>query len=68
MEVAVASRCAGGIDAQLGEGGGQVPRAVASAQRGGSWVAGLVQVQRRGQRGGEVEAGQVGQRAAGVEG
>lgn len=67
MEVAVAPRRVGGIDAQLGEGGGQVPRAAAPTQGGRSWVARLVLVQRRGQRGGEVEAGQVGQRAAGVE-
>lgn len=68
VEVAVASLCVGGIDAQLSERGGQVPRAAAPAQRGGSWVAGLVLVERRGQRGGEVQAGQVGQRAAGVQG
>lgn len=67
VEVAVASLCVGGVDAQLSEGGGQVPRAAPPTQRGGSWVAGLVLVKRRGQRGGEVEAGQVRQRAAGVE-
>ncbi len=68
VEVAVASLCIGGVDAQLSEGGGQVPRAAPPAQRGGSWVAGLVLVKRRGQRGGEVETGQVRQRAASVEG
>lgn len=67
MEVAVASLCVGSVDAQLSEGGGQVPRAAPPAQRGGSRVARLVLVKRCGQRGGEVEAGQVGQRAAGVE-
>lgn len=68
VEVAVASLRAGGVDAQLSEGGGQVPRAAPPAQRGGSRVGGLVLVERRGQRGGKVETGQVGQRAAGVEG
>lgn len=68
VEAAVASLCIGGVDAQLSEGGGQVARAAAPAQRGGSWVARLVLVERRGQRGGEVETGEVGQRAARVEG
>ena len=68
VEAAVASRCVGGVDAQLGQRGGQVPRAAAPAQRGGSWVTGLVLVQWRGQRRREVEAGQVRQRAASVEG
>lgn len=67
VEVAVACLCVGGVDAQLSEGGGQVPCAAAPTQRGGSKVARLVLVKRRGQWGGEVEAGQVGQRAAGVE-
>lgn len=56
LEVAVASLCAGGIDAKLGEGGSQVPRAATSAQR---WVGWLILIKRCGQRGGEVEAGQV---------
>ena len=68
VEVAVASLRVGGVDAQLSEGGGQVPRAVPPAQGRGSGVARLVLVERRGQRGGEVQTGQVGQRAAGVEG
>lgn len=68
VEVAVASLRIGGVDAQLREGGGEVSRAAPPAQRGGSLVARLVLVERRRQRGGEVQAGQVGQRAAGVEG
>ncbi|TNN27875.1 hypothetical protein EYF80_061978 [Liparis tanakae] len=51
----------------MSKGGGQVPRAAPPAQRGASWVAGLVLIQRCGQRGGEVKAGQVRQRAAGTE-
>lgn len=68
VEVAVASLCVGGVDAQLSEGGGQVPRAAPPAQRRGSWVARLVLVKWCWQWGGEVEAGQVRQGAAGVEG
>lgn len=68
VEAAVASLCIGGVDAQLSEGGGQVACAAAPAQRGGSEIARLVLVERRGQRGGEVETREVGQRAAGVEG
>jgi len=67
MEVAVASLYVGGIDAQMSKGGGQVPRAAPPAQRGASWVAGLVLIKRCGQRGGEVKAGQVRQRAAAIE-
>lgn len=66
VEAAVAST--GCIDAQLGEGGRQVPCAAPPTQGGGSWVTGLILIQRRGQRGGEVEAGEIGQRAASVEG
>lgn len=49
VEVAVASLRAGGVDAELSEGGGQVPCAAPPAQRRGSWVGGLILVQRRGQ-------------------
>lgn len=56
----------GAVNAQLSESGGQVSSAAASAQSRGSWVTGLVLVQRRGQRGGEVEDGQVRQRTAGA--
>lgn len=62
----VAAVSSDGVDTQLGEGGGQVSGAAAPAQSRGCWVTGLVLVQRRGQRRREVEAGQVGQRAAGV--
>lgn len=47
---------AGAVDAQLGEGAGQVPRAAAAAERR---VPGLLGVQRRGQRRWEVQAGQI---------
>lgn len=51
----------GAVDAQLGEGAGQVPRAAAATERR---VSGLLGVQRRGQWRREVQAGQIRQRAA----
>lgn len=59
-------RVAEGIDAQLGQSGGQVARAAAPTQ--GRGVARLVWVQRGGQWRREVQAGEVGQGAPRVQG
>lgn len=67
MEAAVSSLRVGGVDPQLGEGGGQVSRAAATTQRGRPWETRFVLVQWRGQWRGEVEAGEVRQRAASVQ-
>lgn len=53
----------GGAEAQVGEVGSEVPGAVGAAQ---GREGGLLGVQRGGQRGREVDVGQVGQRAARV--
>lgn len=53
----------GGAESQVGEVGSEIPGAVGAAQ---GWEGGFLGVQRGGERGGEVDVGQVGQRAARV--